>query len=300
MSVTLRQLEVFVAVAETAHFGNAAERLHISQPVVSQEIRRLERALDAPLFERTTRTVRLTRAGRTLLDDARDVCCAVDTFVTRGRRLSAGRANRLRIAVTPSVVDQILPAILRRAEDDLPGALLEEVPVETGEVADALEHRDCDVGLGRYIEPTPGQRSETIRSERMLVALSSRHPLAEEPEIDLARLEDLPLLLWPREQNPPYHDRIVRICAERGLEPLLLVSPPRIVGGRSYLIADNRAFCLIPESTACRLSGDIRAVPPARPASVPLSVVWTDHDPRPLVTEFVRLAREVGAESSAG
>lgn len=79
--MTLRQLEVFLAVAEESHFGRAAERMHVSQPVVSQEVRRLERVLGALLFDRTTRTVRLTAVGESLLDDARAVRTAADNLV---------------------------------------------------------------------------------------------------------------------------------------------------------------------------------------------------------------------------
>lgn len=296
MSVTLRQLELFLAVADEAHFGRAAERMHVSQPVVSQEVRRLERALGTALFDRTTRTVQLTAAGAALLDDARAVRSAADNFVARALRLVDDRSHRIRVAVTPSVIDELLPIVLRRAEEELPHAMLEEVAVETGEVADALLRRDCDVGLGRFLEPPESYRSEVIRRERVLVALSVQHPLAQLAEIDLADMGDLPLLLWPREQNPPYHDHIMAVCAERGLEPLVLVSPPRIVGGRSYLIADGRAFGLIPESTANRLSSGIAAVPLASQAVLPMSVTWMERDPRPLVAAFIDLIRQVGAQ----
>lgn len=296
MGVTLRQLEVFVAVADESHFGRAAQRLHCSQPVVSQEIRRLEGAVGTTLFDRSTRTVALTEAGAALLEDARALCSAAGAFVVRARRLTDMRSRRLRIAVTPSVMDEILPVVLRRAESAMPDAELLEVPVETGEVAWALVNRECDVGLGRFVTPPPHHRSDLVRTEPVLVALSEKHPLAGEEAIDLAEMGDLPLLLWPREQNPEYYDELMRICADRGLNPLVLVSPPRIVGGRSYLIADGRAFSLIPASTAGRVSDGVRVVPLRRSATLPLSVIWLERDHRPVVMEFLDLVRQVGAE----
>lgn len=298
MSVTLRQLQVFVAVARESHFGRAAQSLHCSQPVVSQEIRRLERFLGTSLFDRSTRTVTLTEAGEALLAEARALTTAADAFVARAHRLTDARSRRLRIAVTPSVLDEILPIVLRRAESALPNAELLEVPVETGEVADALLHRDCDVGLGRFVSPPPHHRSELVRTEPVLAALSEKHPLAQRKTIDLAEMGDLPLLLWPREQNPEYYDELMRICGDRGLRPLILVSPPRIVSGRSYLIADGRAFGLIPASTAGRITEGVSVIPLEQPATVPLSMVWLARDPRPVVTEFLALVREVGAELS--
>lgn len=297
MGVTLRQLEAFIAVAEESHFRRAAERLHTSQPVVSQEVQRLERSVGAALFDRSTRSVQLTPVGEAVLEDARAVHAALERFVARAGRLTADRASRLRIAATPSVVDGILPVILRRAETAMPDAILQEADVDTGEVLDALLHGGCDIGLGRFLDPPPGYRSEVIATERVLVALSSRHPLAREPHLDLAALGDLPLLLWQRDRNPAYYDQLMAICTERGLDPLLLVSPARIVGGRSYLIAESRAFALIPASTAGRFTDEITTLPLAQPASLPMSVVWMERDPRPLVATFLDLVREVGAET---
>lgn len=283
-------------MAGDCHFGRAAEALHVSQPVISQEIRRLERTIGAPLFDRSTRTVTLTSVGAALLAEAREVHGAFEAFAARAKRMSTQGACRLTIAATPSVLHEVLPAVMRRAEHEVPGAVLDELSVETGEVADALLHRSCDIGIGRFIEPPPGFSVESIRTDPVVVALSSAHPLASEAAVDLAALGDLPLLLWPREQNPAYHDHLTSICVERGLHPLLLISPARIVGGRSYLIADGRAFSLIPESTAGRLSDDIVARPLTAPATLPMSMMWRTRDQRGVVADLLDVIRAVGAE----
>jgi len=292
----MRQLEVFVAVATDCHFRRAAEALHVSQPVVSQEIQRLERTIGAPLFDRSTRTVTLTTVGESLLAEAREVHSAFEAFATRAKRMSTQRSSRLTIAATPSVLHELLPAVMRRAEHEMRSVVLDELSVETGEVAEALLHRSCDVGIGRFVGPLPGFSTESIRSDPVVVALSSDHPLADNSSIDLADLGDLPLLLWPREQNPAYHDHLMSICTERGLHPLLLISPARIVGGRSYLIADGRAFSLIPESTASRIAGDIIVRPLRQPAMLPLSMVWRTRDQRGVVADLLDVIRAASAE----
>lgn len=296
MDITLRQLEVFVAVADECHFGRAAAALSVSQPVVSQEIQRLERTIGSPLFDRSTRTVTLTDIGSALLAEARDVHAAFEAFADRAMRMSGQRVCRVRIAATPSVLHELLPGVMRRVEARMPTAILDEVAVETGEVGDALLHRSCDVGLGRFVEAPPGFTSELLRSDRVVVALSSRHRLAAEDSVDLAELDDLPLLLWRREQNPAYHDHLMSICTDRGLHPLQLISPARIVGGRSYLIADGRAFSLIPESTAGRIAGDIVVRPLTKPATLPLSMLWRTRDHRQVMSDLLDVIREVSAE----
>lgn len=295
MKVTLRQAEFFTAVAAELHFGNAARTLFVSQSVVSQEIRRLEENLGVLLFDRSTRNVRLTSAGERLEPIALELCGSARRFEEVSQRLSGDRANRLRLAATPSAMDDIVPLVLRRAEELLPQLQVEDVAVETGEVGDALVSGGCDVGIGRYIDVAGDYRFEVIRSEPLFVALSSAHPLAGNSSIELAQLADLPVLLWPRERNPRYYDRLMEVCATAGLEPLVLVSRPRIIGARSYLISDNRAFGLIPQSTAGHPAPGIVTIPLAVQELLPLEMAWLDGDPRPQLHAFLDLVRRVGS-----
>src|SRR4051795_6550635 len=105
----LRHLRYFVAVAEERHFGRAAERLHIAQPPLSQQIRRLEAELGAPLLHRTTRRVELAPAGEVLLARAREILAAVDAAAEDARRAARGEFGRLAIGFTGSATYALLP-----------------------------------------------------------------------------------------------------------------------------------------------------------------------------------------------
>lgn len=295
MKITVRQAEFFVAVAAAAHFGRAAEALFVSQPVVSQEIRRLEHNLGLALFDRSTRSVVLTSAGESLLPLAQGLLEAASSFTAVAGRLAGPASAAIRLAATPSAMNALVPEILREAEAMLPGVAVEELAVETGEIGEALASGRADVGLGRYLDAPSRFRSEVIRSEPVFVALSSAHPLAGADGIRLADLADIPLLLWPRERNPQYYDRLLEICANASLEPLVLVSRPRIVGARSYLIAEGRAFGLVPESTANLVLPGITTIPLAEPQLLPMSVAWLADEPRPQVLALVELVRRVAA-----
>jgi len=296
MRVTLRQAEFFTVVAEELHFGNAARVLFVSQSVVSQEIRRLEENLGVLLFDRSTRNVRLTDAGDRLVPIAAELCRSARRFDEIAQRLVGDRSARFKLAATPSAMDSMVPAVLREAEKTLPQLQIEDVAVETGEVGDALLNRGCDLGIGRYIDVVAGYTTEVIRAESLFVALSSAHPLAGAASIGLAELADLPVLLWPRERNPRYYDRLMEVCSRAGLEPLVLVSPPRIIGARSYLISDNRAFGLIPQSTAEHPAPGIVTIPLATRETLPLELAWLGADPRPQLHAMVELVRRVGAK----
>src|SRR4051812_49047631 len=116
----LRHLRYFVVVAEERHFGRAAERLHIAQPPLSQQIRRLEATLGVDLFVRTTRRVDLTDAGTAYLQRARAILASVDTAADEARRVAAGTVGHVAIGCVGSATYSLLPALSRRLAEELP------------------------------------------------------------------------------------------------------------------------------------------------------------------------------------
>lgn len=299
MGVTLRQVEIFVAVAEQRHFGRAAEALHISQPTVSQEIGRLERSLGVPLFDRSRRSASLTPAGEVMASEGRELLDRATRLVRRVQLFEASRMRTVRVIASPSVVNRLLPSVISRAEKELPQVRIDESAVETGGVSSHLAADGGDIGLGRFLDNVSGFQKTKIADETVYVALSRNHPRSEDERIDLEALGDLPLLLWPREQNPAYYDYVLGICVQRDMAPMVLVSPPRIVGSRLYLLSESRAFSLIPHSIIDHLSADLRAVPLSRPATLPLEMQWRSDDPRPQVVALREIFKEEAATLSA-
>ncbi len=292
MGITLRQVEIFVAVAEHLHFGRAAEALHISQPTVSQEVSRLEKALDLPLFDRSRRSASLTPAGVVMAEEGRALLAQAASLVGRVKLYEEHRMRTARIVASPSVVNQLLPAVISRAEHMLPLVEISEDAVETGQVSSTLAREHADIGLGRFLDELEGFTRETIAAEQVFVALSRDHLLAGAERIELEDLHDLPLLLWPREQNPAYYDFLLELCNERGLSPLVLVSPPRIVGSRRYLLSEARAFSLVPASMVGHMSEDLNTVPLAVPATLALEMQWRTADARPQLKTMRTIIRE--------
>lgn len=292
MGITLRQVEIFVAVADHLHFGRAAEALHISQPTVSQEVGRLEKALKLPLFDRSHRSASLTPAGEVMATEGRLLLAQAEGLVGRVRLYEESRMRQAVVVASPSVINQLLPAVISRAEQVLPQVQISELDVDTGEVSGTLVAEHGDIGLGRFLDDVEGFRKEAIGQEQVFVALSRNHPLAAGAFIDLRALEDLPLLLWPREQNPAYYDYLLKICNERGLSPLILVSPPRIVGSRRYLLSESRAFSLVPASMVGHMSEDLSTLPLETAATLSLEMQWRASDVRPQLKMLRKLIRE--------
>jgi DNA-binding transcriptional LysR family regulator len=215
--VELRQLHYFVTLAEELHFGRAAERLHIVQPAVSQQLRRLEAELGVTLVERSTHHVALTADGQRFLPEARAVLAAA-----RRARDSVGGAGAfaLRLGTSTGLGDR-LPRLLAALEERAPGTTVELVRVAAADRLRQVADGRLDAALLRGAASHPGLRLEPIWTEAIAVALPASHPLAAADPLALAQLHELPLRLPARDANPPLFDLIVGACRAAGFEPRL-------------------------------------------------------------------------------
>ena len=211
---------VFVAVAEELHFRRAAARLHMSQPPLSQQIQQLEAEIGCTLLTRTRRRVELTAAGAAFLRDARALLAELDGAVETARRIDAGQTGRLRINFVGSALSSIVPELVRRFRAAQP--LVEIVLHErsTIEQLRAIKSGAIDVGLIRPpLESDPELRVEILERERTIAALPAEHALAKMRRIPLRRLASEPLVLFPRDQAPGFHDLLISSLTDSGVTP---------------------------------------------------------------------------------
>ncbi len=217
--VELRQLQYFLTVAEELHFGRAAERLHIVQSAVSQQIRRLERELGLSLFERSTRTVRLTEAGRRLRWHAERILADVAQAQAAVDDLRTARAATVRLGTSTGLgarLDAILDDFSRR----MPAAGLELVTATSTDRVRRVRSGDLDAAVLRGL-PVDDADVELIPLWRdpLVAAIPARHELAVHGDVELAALAGLPLRLVSRARNPQLHDVVVGCCQEAGFTP---------------------------------------------------------------------------------
>ncbi|WP_329402319.1 LysR family transcriptional regulator [Streptomyces melanogenes] len=210
----LRQLSYFVTVAEELHFGRAAERLHIVQSAVSQQVRRLERELGAELFDRSPRHVRLTGAGERLLPEARTVLAAAE----RARAAVRGRTG-LRLG-TSTGLGAHLDRVLDRFAALAPDTPVELVSAATRDRLEQVADGRLDAAFVRSTAPGTGVRILPLWEDPLVAAVPAAHPLARAADVAVGELAGLGLCITARRNNPALVDLVVGACHAAGFEPL--------------------------------------------------------------------------------
>jgi DNA-binding transcriptional LysR family regulator len=218
-TMELRHLRYFVTVAEELHFGNAARRLNIAQPPLSQQIRQLERELGVSLLDRTKRGVQLTDAGKVFLEKSREILAEVERARETARQVSRGEAGRIIIGFTGSTMYDLLP-LLHSYRDKYP--LVDVVLRRMGstEQAESLHKGAIHVGLLCTPVDSNSLNFIPIRQQRLMAVLPQSHPLASrQSPIAVHELKEDAFIISPREAGSSYHDVVLNTCHQAGFVP---------------------------------------------------------------------------------
>jgi DNA-binding transcriptional LysR family regulator len=290
--VELRHLRYFVAVAEELHFRRAAERLHVSQPPLSQQIRALEAELGVKLFERNRRRVELTEAGEALLGEARQILAQVEHATDLTKRVARGEAGALAIGFVGSAMYGRLPDVVRTFHADRPSVALRLREFPTGEALEALADGRIDVGVVRpAAQALPGVEVDVVQREPVIAALPEGHRLAARDEVDLAETGGEAFVVLPRHEAPGLFGSLDAALTELHVVPREMqeVSELRTVLG---LVSAGVGIAIVPESVAVgERSGVVFRRLKGRVPTVDLAVAWRTGETSPAVLAFLELAR---------
>ncbi|WP_328718661.1 LysR substrate-binding domain-containing protein [Streptomyces sp. NBC_00247] len=223
----LRHLRGFVAVAEELHFGRAARRLRMAQPPLSRQIRGLEKELGVQLFERSTRSVRLTGAGESFLEPVRRVLAGLDTAVGVARAAGRGEYGRVTIGFAGASSHETLPKLTRAVRAAHPGLELVMTGQTYANVALArVADGSLDLGFVRLPVSRPGVAHRVIGEEELICALPCDHPLAGLPAVPLGALADEPFVSFPADAGSTVRDAMEQACAAHGFAPHVVQEAP--------------------------------------------------------------------------
>ena len=256
----LRQLRYFVAVAEELHFGHAAARLHMSQPPLSSQVRRLERELGLDLLRRSTRRVSLTPAGEHFYRRTVALLTELDRAVEEAQEADAGRRGMLRIGFVSSANFTVLPTAIRQFREDRPGVELTLMPLTSSEQIEALHEGAVDIGLVRLPALGTGLRLETVFTETLIAVVPRGHQLAGRDEIEPEDLVAEPMVLFPYRLMPGFVGQVLQMFDAVGGRPNIVqqaIHHETALG----LVAAGVGISILPASAERIATTDVRCIP---------------------------------------
>lgn len=284
----IRQLWMFLAVAEELNFGRAAKRLSMSQPPLTAQIKVLEHSLKLQLFERSRKGTQLSPAGAALLPAIRQFAFQVERLEKVVREVAAGQSAVLHIGAITSAMLDTVPLLLNHLKATHPLLTVfvreidsvEAIPgLEAGELDLAFVRIDGQIGNGVSILP--------LQEDRLVVAMTKDHPLAAMPRLKLKSLASAQFVMSSRSVSPMYFDLLIKVCRDHGFSPRVL-HEVRSVSSQIAYVSCGQGVALVPGSLR-RLAPDNVAI---RPLVEKINVVtaaaaWNPQRHHPIVVEAI-------------
>ncbi|MGV3549183.1 LysR substrate-binding domain-containing protein [Rhizobium sp.] len=294
-NLELRHLRYFLAIADEMNFGQAAEKLDIAQPGLSQQIKMLEHILGVTLFDRSRRRLRMTLAGEMFESEARQIMAHVDRAVEGTQRAGRGEVGRLAIGYVGSAAyTGMLTSLVGDFRVSYPKVdlAISELPMLTQ--LEAIAHGSLDIGFIRPPVPLPeGVASVLVMSENIALALPAAHRQAGKDVVSLGDVSDEVFIIPEHPPQVSFHSHTLEACGRAGFEPRL---GPQ---GRDFMtissmVSVGLGVALVPQSVSCVQLPNVVYRPIAYPESkVELSVAYRRGDASMAVKNFIALARKI-------
>jgi len=297
----LRHIRYFLAVAEELSFRRAAERINITQPSLSEQIRQLEAEIGARLLERDTHRVSLTAAGRAFVANSHRILREVEDGTRVARRIAQGEAGQLSIGFVASLGHGLLPSILRAYREKFPDIELRLAEMDTTQQIEALNAHQLDlgfIGLGLPSEEIADLQLDTIREERLVGVLPQDHPLVAKGRyrtkpLPLSALAKERFLLGARQSAPVYNPWLIVLCQQAGFQPHVVQEVGQPVTVLNY-VAAGLGVTILPAQFSRLFTVGVRFIPLARP--VPryrYCAAWSPQNQHTALLHFKEVAQQV-------
>ncbi len=298
----IRQLERFIAVAKERSFRRAAAQLHISQPPLSDAIRKLEEEIGTPLFLRDRHRVELTRAGEVFLDRAELLLSQLDDGVAEAQAVAEGLSGQITVGFFPTATYDVLPRILRSFRARHPEVGLRFTEITTPDQPEALRVKEIDVAL--FLAPmaaAKGVAQQIFHKEPLIVAVPEDHRLAKRKDVGIADLREEPFVFIPPRWGTGLHAHVSSAFAEAGFAPKVVEEVQHlhtmvslVAAGIGVAVGAASLRHFSPPGVVFR---DLKTRSSLR--HIEFGVAWRQDDASPAVARFLDIARDTGTLTRA-
>jgi DNA-binding transcriptional LysR family regulator len=289
MTIDLGELHSFATLAEQLHFGRAAELLHISQPALSKQIRRMEEKLGGDLLTRHNGRVALTAAGKVLEERARQMLRESENTEELLRLAVRGEAGLLRVGFGIASLASGLPALLVRFRGRYPHVHIAMRDMATCDQIEALARGEIDVGFVRLPVTRTGLGSLPVLHERLVAAVAP--PARYNPAKGLASLRGQPFVVISRATSNSFHDHVLATCRVAGFTPRIVQEANELFTVLN-LVRAGIGVSLVPSSARLMHVPQVKLVETrVREAAWTIGLAWnSEHKPSGLVRKFIEMA----------
>lgn len=291
----IRQLKNFLAVCEEMGVGRAAQRVNLSQTALSRQIQALEAELGFTLFDRSSKAIRLTAAGRHYEQEVRIILDALGNSARTAREIASGHHGELKIGIFGSAILDFIPATLHRFSTDHPQVRINLISMHKDDQIEALRRRTLDLGFNRLVPDEPDICVELVRTEPLVVAMSCTNSLVAADEVSLSSLADHPLILYPSGVRNSLIAKVHAMFADEGVTQIIAHEVADLISALA-LVSAGFGISIVPMAASrIRLNNiEFRRLTALRQSPViNLACLYRREDTSPLVSRMIGCVREM-------
>lgn len=289
--MNLRSLRCFVTVAEELNFSRAALRLNMSQPPLTQHIKRLEQHLGVTLFHRTKRSVRISEVGVALLDEARLLLAQADGLPHLAQRAKTEGCGYLRAGFVASAVFTRMRSFYTKLSSDLPGVVTMWQEMNSAEQIEALRNEKLDIAFAYLPTDCDDLEVRTVARDLIAVTVPEHHRFAKRRRVRLGELRNDDFVLPLRHLSPRFYDRVISACHDAGISPTIPHQPRHMLSILS-LVSMGAGVSFLPRSLAAAGFPGVTFLDIAGEApTIELAVLWHPANHSPALATALKLLR---------
>ncbi|WP_372753962.1 LysR family transcriptional regulator [Labilibaculum sp.] len=287
--IEFRHYRYFLALAEDLHFGKAAERLYISQPGLSRQIKQMEEFLGIKLFERHNRKVQLSTAGLYLQKELNSTFNRLNEIVNHAKLLNDGLNGNLNLAYVGSAMQDVIPNLMLEFKKHHPNVLFSLKEMDNNKQIQALLNQEIDLGFVRMERVPRGLKIQSVFEDTFSLVLPKDHPINEENFKNLSQLKDESFIFFDSSYSESYYEKMMQIFDESGFSPL--ISHNTVNASSIFrLVENNFGISIVPTSLQQGYNMNVKFIELLKiPQRTTLKLVWNSLNTNPILGNFLKV-----------